>query len=721
MKPRILAVLLANLFAVSAAQAQEASPYVGSVSIGAIGGNVNATDEAKANEYRDLESGGILNFDLRRRGERGWVELFGENLGRRDQFADLNGGLYGLFKGRLYVNDIIHNHAFEARTPLNGIGGNVLTAPTTGTGQNLTFNTNPDTWNRFDARIKRRNIGGFVEVSPGNTFYVRTDANEARWNGTRVISGSNGPSPTYGYVDLPSPVDYVVRTASLEVGYTSKVAQISASLTRSKFTNENDLLFWTNPNAGGALDTTVLPQDNEQTKWALNGVLKRLPLDSTLAARVTFAKTENHVPIQQSMLNTVHVTTATPTPTNVPTFDGEIEHRSESLSLTSQFTRELDSRLYWNRYKKENNSTQVVFTQQNLHPEIFSYDKANWGVELGYRLPRQTRLLVGYDYVDLERDRPDFDETRDKKAYVEVKTGAWDIASLRAKVQRLQRRSNFLESQAGVNANDPHFLNRYVARFDASNVDQDLVKLALDAAPAPLLDVGVEASYKKNNFKDTVLGRTKDNRHEIYAMVSYGDPQAWRVTAFADAEYIQYESVHRNISTVSGGPNPPPGFCTVANPNCFDPISGPSNTGSYNWGGKVKERNYSAGVGADYAANPRLKFNASYTWQKTRGSVDLSSPVFPAPFIPLDTVPVRNVDDVKIHSLHLKGTYKVTQRIDLTAGYAYEKFDYTDTAYANYGYVVPGSTPDARAYLSGLFAFTNYKTNIMYAYLTYRF
>lgn len=720
MKPKIIAVLVANLFAVSAALAQE-GPFTfgGSLSVGGIGSHIDAKDEWKAQEYRDLDNGVIFNVDVRGRGGPNWIDIFGENLGRRDQFADINGGVYGLFKGRLYVNDIIHNTGLGLITPYSGAGTNVLTAPVTGTGTGTTFNTDTSTWNVFDARIKRRNIGGYAEVSAGSPFYFRVDANEAQWSGIRVLSAALGPSPTYGFAELPTPTDYKVRTVSAEAGYSTRTAHVSVSLTKSKFTNDNPLLNWTNPNALGATDTNVLPQDNEQTKWAVNGVLKRLPLDSTLAARVTYAKTENHVNILTGMVNTASSSAVTPTAPSEPTFDGEVVHRTASLALNSQITRELDTKLYWNQYKKENKSSEIVFGAGNVAPEIFSYDKKNFGIEVGYRLPRQTRVLVGYDYVDLDRDRVDFDNSKDKKAYLELKSGAWDIASIRLRAQRLQRRSHFLQGDAGINANDPEFLNRYVARFDVSNVDQDLLKLAVDATPVEMLDLGLEAIYKHNDYKDTLLGRTKDRRSEIYGMASYGDPERWRITAFADAEFIDYDSFHRTINTVANGPNPPAGFCTTANPNCFDPINGPSNSGSYNWTGKVKERNYALGIGGDFVVNPRLKLAASYTWQKTGGSVDLSSPTFPAPFVPLVNIP--NVDDIKIHTVNVKGTFKATPKFDVTAGYAYEKYDFADQQFANYSNTAPGSTANTRSYLSGLYAFPNYKANVFYAYLTYRF
>ncbi len=716
MKPRILAVLLANLFAVSAASAQEVPfTFSGSASLGGLFSDINTTDESKAQEYRDLDNGALFGFDLKGRGGRNWVDLFGENLGRDDQFVDVNGGVYGLFKGRLYLNDIIHNQGFNLRTPYTGVGGADLRAPTTGTGNASTFNPNPDTWNTFESSIKRRNIGGYAEITPGQSVYVRVDANEAKWSGVRIIDGAFGPSPVFGYADYPSPTDYKVTTASLEAGYSSKQAHLSVSYQRSKFTNDNDLLTWTNPHAVGAIDTTVLPQDNEQKKWAINGALKQLPLGSSLAVRVTEAKTESHVPLLTSMVNTANSSAITPTPANVSTFDGDIKTRTASVALNSQPTRLFDTKIYWNQAKRENNSTDVVFVGYDPL-EKFSYDKKNWGVEAGFRLPAQTKLLVGYDHTDTDRERVDFDNTKDKKFFAEVKTGAWELATMRLKVQRLERRSNFLEGDAGISTNDPELLNRYFRRFDLANVDQNSAKFAIDVAPADLLELGLEATYKKNDYKDTTLGRTGDRRWDIYGSVSYGDRDKWRITAFADAEDVTYDSFHRYVGTVQE----PSGFCSAANPNgCMDPINGPTNSGSYNWGLVGKERNYMLGVNGEFVVSPRFKLAAGYTYQKTSGQSDLAIPAIGGTFVAQQDVP--QVDDVKIHTFQVKGVFKVSRNIDVTGGYAYEKYEYNDTAFANYTYVVPANPVGNRAYLSGLWAFNDYKMNLVYAYLTYRF
>ncbi|HET9576529.1 MAG TPA: MtrB/PioB family outer membrane beta-barrel protein [Usitatibacter sp.] len=721
MKAKTLAVAVASLFAATA-MAQEAVTVNGSVSVGGISSDTSATkDEAKFQEYRDLKDGGIADVNVEIRGARQWLDIFGENIGRRDQYMDIRGGYYGLFRGRLYLNDIIHNEGFNLITPYSGVGTNALRAPVTGTGANGTFNTNVGTWNPFNLGIDRRHLGASADVRPASSpFYVSVEATEQKREGVRIQGAANGTSPGNGFQELPIPIDYVTRVVAGEAGYSSRDMHFALNVSKSKFTNQNETVTWTNPYFGGGVDTSTYSPSSDQTKWSLNGLFKRLPWDSQLAGRFTHTKLTDDVPLLAGVFNTGNTSTILPTPANVTNFSGENVWTTGSLALTSRPTRVIDTKFYYNYYRKENKSSEVVFTGQPndscgagsgtiCEPDRFDYTKKNWGAELWYRFAGHTKAIAGFDYVDLDRNRVDFDNTKDKKGYLELRTDAWETAAIRVRYQRLQRRSHFLEGDAGDNANDPEFINRFVRRFDASNVDQDLLKIAVDASVMPLLDLGAEAYFKHNKYKDTVLGRTKDDRQEIYVSAAYGDVQAWRINAFADAEYIRYDSTHR---TINGG------TCTAAAPNCFDPIGGTQSSFSFNWDGKVKERNYAAGIAGDWMVGPRIKLNAAYTYQKTEGSVDFSFPGLTG-LTPLVNIP--NVDDVKIHTFSLKGVYKATPAIDLTGGYAYEKYEFKDSAWDNYANVVAGGTPNQRSYLTGAYAFPQYKANILYVMVTYRF
>ncbi len=415
-------------------------------------------------------------------------------------------------------------------------------------------------------------------------------------------------------------------------------------------------------------------------------------------------------------------TGATPDPTNDatnpnrPTFDGDVVHKTASLALHSNPAREIDSRIYWNRFEKDNRSPSVTFTPAGTSlqcggapctTEIFSYKKNNLGADVGYRFNAENRVVAGFDYVDLERDRVDFDETKDKRVSLEWRNTSLDYLSSRFKYQVLQRRSHFLEGDVGTGPADVNFLNRFIARFDASNVDQTLLKLSLDATPAELWDVGFEGILKQNKYKDTVLGRTKDDRQEFYLSAGYGDIQKFRVFAFADIEFVKYDSFHRNISLLT-------------DPNAYDPNSAPvcvTGNCNFNWGATNKDKSYAFGVGVDWVPMERWKLKGSLISEKTTGTVDFAVQPGANPTVP--SIAINNYDNATKVSVNLKGTYAYTKQIDLTGGYAFEKFRFSDISYDGYQYTI--GTGTSASHLSGLNANPNYTANIGYVTATVKF
>ena len=703
----IIRIVAIGLMATSTALAQDAADgfkVSGAVGLGLRVTNAKANDAAKLNEYRDLDSGAIGGFDIKGRGPEYYLDAFGENVGRDDQYLDLRGGKYTIFKYQIYQDSMVHNWAFGARTPYAGAGTNTLTAALP--------NLNPDTWNSYDLREKRTNLGLMFELSNNSPWYFRTEVNQVDQKGRRLIAGANGTSPGNGFTDKPFPIDYKTNNFSVEGGYASKRGQLSLGLHHSRFTNENETLRWTNGFFGSGLDTTWLAPGSDYSKISTNGTLKQLPFGSTLAGRMTYSKTSNSVPIETSALNTGGVFGAT-NPDRTA-FDGDIRHTTASLSLHSNPTRQVDTRAYWNWFNKDNRSPHIVFTTPpaglncgglSCITETLSYRKNNVGLDVGYRFNSSHRLVVGIDYVDLHRNRVDFDQTKDQKASIEYRNTMLDWASARLKVQHLQRRSHFLEGDAGTGPADPNYLNRFVARFDASNVDQNLVKAVLDFQLGELWDIGLEGIYKQNKYKDTVLGRTKDDRQELYLSVGWGDIQRFRVMAFADVEWIQYDSYHRNISDLAAA-------------NAYDPFAAPNNS-NYNWGARNNDRNYAVGLGADWKPAERWKLNGSLIWQRTRGTADFSVQAGAIPVVPATSI--SNYDNTRKVAVNLRGTYSFTKRWDFTTGYAFERFRFSDISYDGYQYTIAGATPAQTSYLSGAFANPNYTAQIVYVAATYKF
>ena len=679
----------------------------GNVGLGYQYSNINANDPSKATEYRDLSSGVLGTFDIKGRGTDYYLNAFGENLGRDDQYIDFNGGKYGDFKYRVYNNDLRHNIASGsgALTPYFGVGTVNLTTPINATG---IINKSPSTWNAFDAGYKRQDIGAMFEVSAKSPFYLRFDGNQVNRNGVKDLAGAQGSSPGQGFIDLPAPINYRTNNYSLEAGYQAKNGHVALTAMRSQFTNNDQVLNWTNGFFRGT-DTTVLAPNNDVSKVALNGNLRQLPANSVLAGRMTYSKTTDNVGMLPNMLAAaVGVTNATNA--SSAGFAGEIVNKTMSLSLNSQPMRGVDTKVYWNWSRKDNNSTQMTFTPvagSNLQcsggpctTELFNYKKYNLGADVGYRFNPENRVVAGFDYLDADRERIDFIHNIDRKYSLEWKNSAFDTLDTKAKYQYLTRSSNFVQTGN---------FDQFQRRFDLQNVNQNLAKLAFDWTPRQHLDYGLEILYKDNDYTGDrqFLQRTKDKREEIYGSIGFGDPKSFRMLMFVDAELIQYESLHRvGAVPASGDPD-------------AAPAGGPPNT-SYTWSAKNRDHAYQVGLGADWLPNERWIVKSSAIWSKTNGSADFAAQagtILQSPGL----LGITNFDNSYKTSFNLKGTYKYTKNWDLSAGYAYERYRISDIGTDNYGYIAASTPTTQNSYASGLNAFNNYTMNILYMMVNYKF
>lgn len=731
MHKKLIPILVSGLFVSAPALAQvapvgQAPPVAqvdqwltqGSVSLGGIGVSKSDTkDASKLEEFRDLSDGVLSTFDLRARSGKTWFDAFGENLGRDDMYLSARGGVYGMFKARIYTDWLKHEFVDNALTPFSGAGTNTQTA---------TFpQPNPATWLTTDIGYRRKDTSGFFEWQSFTPYYFRVDASNVKYDGSKLGSGALGTSPGNGFADLALPVEYNVNTASAEAGYNTPAMHFAANYTYSKFNNDNLTVNWNNPFFANAVDTTYLPPENTYQRLGLNATFRQLPWDSTLAMRYTWSKTESSADLATTLLTPGATSTAppvfAPTLPNVGTFNGKIQNQTFTLALASSPIKDVDTRVFYNYYKRNNDSTEVVYNGPSVNCGggpceglLFEYTKNNVGFDVYWRVARGQRIGFGYQYWNVDQNREDYDHHTDNVFFAEYKTTAIENVTARLKYEYLQRRSNYLRSSSGVDSNDPNFLERFVGRFDLADLNQNKVKLTLDWSPMPLFDMSLEAIYKDNDYRDFTIGRNKDKRDEVYVSASYGDPEKVRFTVFGDVENIKYDSFHRNVGagtcpTTSGG---------VTATNCFDP-STPPNSIAYNWSAVNKDKNWTVGLGLDWPAMDRLMIKASVLYYKTDGTADMASQNnFGNP------LPINDYDSTETTSLNLKGIYAINKDWSVTAGYSYEKYSYSDVRFNGYQYTIPFpgvTTNTSQSYLNGYNAFTPYKANIYYLIGTYHF
>jgi hypothetical protein len=163
-------VLLLSLAVPAMAAAASEVDVQGTVDAGVQGVNVHSNNNAKFEEYRDVDDGFIGMFQLDVLKDSYFLQMDATNPGRDDQAVNLKGGQYGNFKYKFYYDEMPHNYSFNSLSFYRGLGTNRLVAPSDPTAVN-TWETSTGTWSVFDYAVQHKKYGGEFEMSLRSPFY----------------------------------------------------------------------------------------------------------------------------------------------------------------------------------------------------------------------------------------------------------------------------------------------------------------------------------------------------------------------------------------------------------------------------------------------------------------------------------------------------------------------------------------------------------------------
>jgi hypothetical protein len=327
----------------------------------------------------------------------------------------------------------------------------------------------------------------------------------------------------------------------------------------SKFSNANDGMQFTNFYMRNGLDEQLLPPDNELKKWSFNASAKQLPWDSTVLFRWSQSELTNNLGIASASLKPTSnaspprgvgylVTAPYDAESGQPlsTFDGEHKTTTAHVSWNASPMARLDTRVYYDYYDLQNESTSVSYAAGSLGsscatppvnsatcfriaallaPEAFQYTKNSAGFDASWAFTPRSKLLGGFDWQEVERELDPAPKTDEYRYWVEYRNSGWQTLSGRIKYQYLQRRSDLDPSfnNNGQSNVQPTAVPYYFTAYDVSDFDQNMVKFTLDWTPLPLLAVGVGGTWKKTDYKDNYFGRTEDTSQQYDLTVAYGD------------------------------------------------------------------------------------------------------------------------------------------------------------------------------------------------------
>jgi outer membrane protein OmpA-like peptidoglycan-associated protein len=266
---------------------------------------------------------------------------------------------------------------------------------------------------------------------------------------------------------------------------------------------------------------------------------------------------------------------------------------------------------------------------------------------------------------------------------------------------------------------NPTQVQYYFKAYDVNNFDQNMVRLNVDWTPMPLMSVGFGATWRKTDFKDNYYGRTDDTTQLYDVSINYGNPDKFSVSLIGNYGEVKFNQMYRNTGSNATTPN-------------LGPLpDGGSNSLNFNWGTGNTQENWLVAVLADWVPMDNLRLSTSYSYAKTDGGVDFWSDNQQAAG-GFNGGPLVNyvTDNTKTQRFQLKADYAFNKKWSMTAGYWWNKYDYTDGQMAGYAGYYPyfqslGTSTTSfgtnNSWNTGAFANPSYTQNIFYLTVTYKF
>ena len=609
-------------------------------------------NEAKFNEYGGSKDGIYGNIGLSHETERYFLRFSADDITYDTQKYTIDGGMWGNFRYDLYYMEIPHNITFDAGVK------------------------NPDvsTWNKFDYSTERKIIGAGLKFDMLHPFFIDIEVRNEEKSG---IKAAGGPLSFFSSMEVPEPTDYTTDSFSIEAGYNKKPFYASLSYFFSKFENDNQSLkvITTSTNA------LTLPADNDYHRIGFKGSVM-LPMNSRFSTNIGISEANSDYKLIDSDGSYIG-----------KTFDGEIQTKNYDLVLTSNPVSFIDGKIYYKFYQDKNKSDEIMDTDIGEANELLSYKKTSYGTLLGFRLPQDLKLTAKYAHMDTNYDnRIDVNKRKDDTYGMDLGWAGLDFLTVNAGYERMNRRTD----RPGFDSGD---VEKYLGRFDVSPFNRDTYKISFDVSPIEELDISLGYKYKKINYNDTDIGLRDDKRDEFYIDANYIFSKMVKLFGYFDYEKVRAKQFHRDYP----GGNPDPSTQDI---------------GNNNWEVLHEEKNYDYGIGSDiYAIPGKLTVTLQYDNVKSDGNADFTYLFAGATGLSGATnssIDISNSDDYRRQAVSVKALYNVSKPLTVTAGCAYETYEYSDAQLDGYQYTGP-------LYLSGAFKDSSYNASVVYVTAAYKF
>jgi len=384
------------------------------------------TDDAfKFGEYNSQEEQGWQldgAFDIEQRdfedGSAKYMRAEGSSIGTQSRAITLELGQQGdhklqfSFKGSEKQVHGVFSTPYDLTDPNN---------------QTLTVANPADleaSWNAemrsFPMHMQREKFGILFKKNTASHWNFTAKADTETKTGLRD-SGIYASKPTI----VAYPIDYQTDTVNLGAEYVAKDYQVQLGYELSSFSNAQDLLVIDNPTGNGSQAGFGQEPDNRFQQLSLAANYRFTPTTRGTAF-LGYSVGEQDEALVQASINDPSAGT---TPRD--SAEAKVKNLIARLGVSSRVTHKLTLNAKYNYQDKDNQSTPYSGAYPKLDGsagkdvpvDTFDYDTKRQSLELNgyYRLPKASKLGLGYKREKIERPGQDREKTNEDKLWASYK------------------------------------------------------------------------------------------------------------------------------------------------------------------------------------------------------------------------------------------------------------------------------------------------------------
>jgi MtrB/PioB family decaheme-associated outer membrane protein len=478
----------------------------------------NATGYDKQGGYINLDGEGHYTDD-------GYsMDWYIEDLGLDSRVAELEGGRQGSFGYYLGYRELPYRLFDTTRTVFSPSDRDSLSLPVSwvpaGTTSGMT---------QLNASLQKRTIESDRQIIdfggdwlPGEKYRVFADYRHQARDGIDITAGS-------GYTQsslLPRVFDF--QTDQIDVGmqYRGKRSSVTFAYYGSFFSNRNSSLTWDTPFIAppGAQQLTMSQEpDNEFQQLSLSGAYRVSTWDTVVAFSLATGRGEQNETFLPYTSNPN--VNAGPLPRN--SLNGKVSTGNYALTVTAKPSSRSRVKLAYRQDERYNRSPRNTWTRvivdlfdsgDSEMNTAYSFKRSRLNLDGDLRVSDTVRLAAGYDRTDYDRDYQEVAEQSENSGWGQVR---WQPASgfdLRARVGASKREIDRYDETVAVNLGQNPLMRKYNLAYRYRTFGELTASASLAESP---LSISATVLAADDSYTKSQLGMTGSNELRVTADVSW--------------------------------------------------------------------------------------------------------------------------------------------------------------------------------------------------------